>query len=173
MTITEFLNGNTIPADAITAWTDRKGNAPDHVTARCGFLRKHLAAHLKDAPIPEDTAITVERRKIGAFGIGELLVAGDKTFAAVAGAFRVLSDAEAAAPVKEEKKAPVPETPVAEAAAPAKPKAKRARKAKAPKAVAAEEVAPEVVQAAIEKVFEDAKDVPFMPDPEDVSDLDA
>lgn len=77
----------------------------------------------------------------------------------------------------EEVKAPAPkakeEKPVKEAAAPAKPKAKRARKAKAPKAVAAEEVAPEVVQAAIEKVFEDAKDVPFMPDPEDVSDLDA
>ena len=168
MTITEFLNGNTITADAITTWTDRKGDAPNHVTARCGFLRKHLAKFVKDNPIPEDTAITVDRRKIGTFGIGELLVAGDKTFAAVAGAFRVLSDAAAAAPVKEEK--PV-ETPVAEAAAPAKPK--RARKAKAPKAVAAEEVAPEVVQAAIAKVYEDAKDVPFMPDPEDVSDLDA
>lgn len=167
MTITEFLNGNTITSDAVTAWTDRKGNAPDHVTARCGFLRKHLAKFVKDNPIPEDTAITVERRKIGAFGIGELLVAGDKTFAAVAGAFRVLSDAEAATPVKEE------EAPVAEAAAPAKPKAKRARKAKAPKAVPAEEIAPAQVQAAIEKVFEDAKDVPFMPDPEDVSDLDA
>lgn len=168
MTITEFLNGNTITADAIITWTDRKGDAPDHVTARCGFLRKHLAKFVKDNPIPEDTAITVARRKIGTFGIGELLVAGDKTFAAVAGAFRVLSDAEVAAPVKEEKPA---EAPVAEAAAPAKPK--RARKAKAPKAVPAEEVAPEVVQAAIEKVFEDAKDVPFMPDPEDVSDLDA
>lgn len=170
MTITEFLNGNTIPANAITEWTDRKGDAPDHVTARCGFLRKHLTKFVKDNPIPEDTAITVARRKIGTFGIGELLVAGDKTFAAVAGAFRVLSDAEAATPVKEEK--PV-ETPVAEAAAPAKPKAKRARKAKTPKAVAAEEVAPEVVEAAVAKVFEDAKDVPFMPDPEDVSDLDA
>ena len=170
MTITEFLNGNTITSDAITAWTDRKGDSPDHVTARCGFLRKHLAKFVKDNPIPEDTAITVERRKIDAFGIGELLVAGDKTFAAVAGAFRVLSDAEAATPVKEEKKK---EAPVAEAAAPAKPKAKRARKAKAPKAVPAEEIAPAQVQAAIEKVFEDAKDVPFMPDPEDVSDLDA
>ena len=167
MTITEFLNGNTITADAITTWTDRKGDAPDHVTARCGFLRKHLAKFVKDNPIPEDTAITVARRKIGTFGTGELLVAGDKTFAAVAGAFRVLS-ADEATPVKEEKKE---EAPVAEAAAPAKPKAKRARKAKASKAVAAEEVAPEVVQAAIEKVFEDAKDVPFMPDPEDVSDL--
>ena len=169
MTITEFLNGDTITSDAITAWTDRKGDAPDHVTARCGFLRKHLVKFVKDNPIPEDTAITVERRKIGTFGIGELLVAGDKTFAAVAGAFRVLSDAEAAAPVKEEK--PVTETPVAEAAAPAKPK--RARKAKTPKAVPAEEVAPEVVEAAIAKVYEDAKDIPFMPDPEDVSDLDA
>lgn len=166
MTITEFLNGNTITADAITTWTDRKGDAPEHVTARCGFLRKHLAKFVKDNPIPEDTGITVARRKIGTFGTGELLVAGDKTFAAVAGAFRVLSDAEAADPVKEEK--PV-ETPVAEAAAPAKPK--RVRKAKTSKAVPAEEVAPEVVQAAIEKVFEDAKDVPFMPDPEDVSDL--
>lgn len=75
-----------------------------------------------------------------------------------------------AALAKEEKKE---EASVAEAAAPAKPKAKAARKAKASKTVPAEEVAPEVVQAAIEKVFEDAKDVPFMPDPEDVSDLDA
>lgn len=168
MTITEFLNGNTITADAITSWTDRKGADPDHVTARCGFLRKHLAKFVKDNPIPEDTAITVARRKIGTFGTGELLVAGDKTFAAVAGAFRVLSDAEAAAPVKEEK--PV-ETPVAEAAAPAKPK--RARKAKTPKAVPDEEFTPAQVEATIAKVYEDAKDVPFMPDPEDVSDLDA
>lgn len=180
MTITEFLTGNTIPADAITAWTDRKGNAPDHVTARCGFLRKHLAKFVKDNPIPEDTAITVARRKIATFGIGELLVAGDKTFAAVAGAFRVgIVLAEAAAPVKEEKEeasaaeVPATETPVAEAAAPAKPKAKRARKAKAPKAVPAEEIAPAQVKAAIAKVYEDAKDIPFMPDPEDVSDLDA
>ena len=164
MTITEFLNGNTITADAITTWTDRKGDAPDHVTARCGFLRKHLAKFVKDNPIPEDTTATVSREKVGDFGLGELIVLSTgHRFAAAAGAFRVME--EPLAPLA------VPETPVAEAAAPAKPK--RARKAKAPKAVAAEEVAPEVVQAAIEKVFEDAKDVPFMPDPEDVSDLDA
>jgi len=155
MTITEFLNGNTITADAIISWTDRKGASPDHVTARCGFLRKHLAKFVKDSPIPEDTLITVARRKIGAFGTGELLVAGDKTFAAVAGAFRVLSDAEAAEPVKEEKKEETAEAPVAEAAAPAKPK--RVRKAKAPKT---EDLVPEseafdaeTVERALHSVF--------------------
>lgn len=151
MTITEFLNGNTIASDAITAWTDRKGNSPDHVTSRLGFLRKHLAKHVKTNPIPEDTLITVARRKVEAFGLGEILTTADgNTFAAVAGQFRVLTASEAA---------PVPEAPVAEAAAPAKPKAtKRIKKAKTA------EVAPEVVQAAIEKVFEDAKDVPFTPE---------
>lgn len=169
MTITEFLTGNTIPADAITAWTDCKGNAPDHVTARCGFLRKHLAAHLKNAPVPEDTTATVSREKVGDFGLGELIVLSTGArFAAAAGAFRVLDATADAAPA-----APATETPVAEAAAPAKPKAKRARKAKAPKAVPAEEIAPAQVKAAIAKVYEDAKDIPFMPDPEDVSDLDA
>ncbi len=149
MTITEFLNGNTIASDAITAWTDRKGNAPEHVTSRLGFLRKHLAKFVKSNPISEDTLITVARRKVETFGLGEILTTADgNTFAAVAGKFRVLTASEAA---------PV-ETPVAEAAAPAKPKAKRAKKAKTA------EVAPEVVQAAIEKVFEDAKDVTFTPE---------
>ena len=71
-----------------------------------------------------------------------------------------------AAQAKEEK-------PVAEAAVPAKPKAKAARKAKAPKAAPAEEFTTAQVEAAVAKVYEDAKDIPFMPDPEDVSDLDA
>ena len=74
-----------------------------------------------------------------------------------------------AAQAKEKKE----EAPVAEAAAPAKPKAKAARKAKAPKAAPAEEFTTAQVEAAVAKVYEDAKDIPFMPDPEDVSDLDA
>lgn len=149
MTITEFLNGNTIPSDAISDWTDRKGNAPEHVTSRLGFLRKHLAKHVKANPIPEDTLITVARRKVETFGLGEILTTADgNTFAAAAGRFRVLTAPEAA---------PV-ETPVAEAAAPAKPKAKRARKAKTA------EVPPEQVEAAIAKVYEDAKDIPFTPE---------
>ena len=117
MTLTEFLSGNTITSDAITSWTDRKGADPDHVTARLGFLRKHLAKHVKTNPIPENTLITVARRKVEAFGLGEILTTADgNTFAAAAGQFRVLTASEAA---------PIPETPIAEAAAPAKPKAKR------------------------------------------------
>lgn len=164
MNLSSFLAAETITADAITAWNQRgiddPANALDKITARCAFLRDHLATHVKANPIPGDAEIKVARVKIGDLGLGETITVNGLTFAAVAGAFRIV-DGETITAVTTPKK----ERPIKSAARPVNDASYTSREI--------QEATPASERHgwtnyglldAISKAYEDAADIPFTPE---------